>query len=169
MPYVPLFVRVERAVIVGGGRVAERKARTLVDLGVDVIVVAPEESEWIRDLPVRFVRRKVKGPEDLPEADLYVVATDDPDLNARLERALSLVNRVDTPRPKVRFPSVLRSGDAVLAISTGKPRVTKALRMIAAELLGPTLRKAAELSEDARKWSLERVINELEGLRWQDQ
>ncbi|WP_456434756.1 precorrin-2 dehydrogenase/sirohydrochlorin ferrochelatase family protein [Methanopyrus sp.] len=165
MPYVPLFVRVERVVIVGGGRVAERKARTLIDLGVDVTVVAPEEPEWSRDLPVKFVRRRVEGPEDLPEADLYVVATDDPDLNSRLERELSLVNRVDTSRPKVRFPSVLRCGDAVLAISTGKPRVTRALRMIAAELLGPILKKAAELPEDARKWSLERVIDELTGVR----
>ncbi|WP_456481459.1 precorrin-2 dehydrogenase/sirohydrochlorin ferrochelatase family protein [Methanopyrus sp.] len=163
---MPVFVRIERAVVVGGGRVAERKARTLVDLEVDVTVIAPEEPEWIRDLPVRFVRRRVEGPEDLPEADLYVVATDDPDLNARLERAFPLVNRVDTPRPKVRFPSVLRSGDTVLAISTGKPRVTRALRMITAELLGPVIRKAAELPEDARKWSLERVINELGGFRW---
>ncbi|WP_457619806.1 precorrin-2 dehydrogenase/sirohydrochlorin ferrochelatase family protein [Methanopyrus sp.] len=161
---MPLFVRVERAVVVGGGRVAERKARTLVDLGVDVTVVAPEEPEWVHDLPVEFVRRRVKGPEDLPEADLYVAATDDPDLNARLEGTLPLVNRVDTSRPKVRFPSVLRSGDAVLAISTGKPRVTKALRMIAAELLGPILRRAAELPEDARRWPLKRVVAELVGI-----
>ncbi|WP_457614833.1 precorrin-2 dehydrogenase/sirohydrochlorin ferrochelatase family protein [Methanopyrus sp.] len=161
---MPLFVRVERAVIVGGGRVAERKARTLVDLGIDVTVVAPEEPGWVHGTPVKFVRRRVEGPEDLPEADLYVAATDDPDLNARLERSLPLVNRVDTPEPEVRFPSVLQSGDAVLAISTGKPRATRALRMIAAELLGPTLRKVAELPEEARKWPLERVVSELVGI-----
>jgi len=164
VPYVPLVVDVDRAVIVGAGNVARRKARTLVDLGVDVTVVSPDRPDWVDDLGADHLRRRVESPDDLPEADLYVAATDDPDLNARLESELPLVNRVDVDEPRVRFPSVLRRGDALLAISTGKPRVTRALRMLAAELLGEPLRRAAELPEEAREWSLERVLSELTGL-----
>ncbi len=164
MPYVPLVVRVDRAVVVGAGSVARRKARTLVDLGVDVTVVSPDRPGWVRELGVDHLRRRVESPEDLPPADLYVAATDDPGLNERLERELPLVNRVDVRNPRVRFPSVLRSGDALLAVSTGKPRVTRALRMLAAELMGELLERAGRLPEEARDWSLDRVISELTGL-----
>ena len=49
MRYFPLFadLRGRRVLVVGGGEVAERKVRLLVEAGADVQVVSPELSPWL--------------------------------------------------------------------------------------------------------------------------
>jgi uroporphyrin-III C-methyltransferase / precorrin-2 dehydrogenase / sirohydrochlorin ferrochelatase len=49
MRYFPLFadLRGRRVLVVGGGEVAERKVRLLVEAGADVHVVAPELKPWL--------------------------------------------------------------------------------------------------------------------------
>jgi len=49
MRYFPLFadLRGRRVLVVGGGAVAERKVRLLLDAGADVAIVAPELTEWL--------------------------------------------------------------------------------------------------------------------------
>ncbi len=159
------MIRVDEAVIIGAGKVAERKAKTLAELGVKVTVIAPEEPEWIREIPdATFIQACVQDPEDLPEADLYITATDDPELNRTLEENLPLVNRVDTPDPKVKFPSILAHRDAIVAVSTGKPRVTRALRMILAEKVRNELKRAGEAPEELREKPLEHTVNVIAGV-----
>ena len=52
MAYFPFFVDIENqnCLIVGGGTVAYRKVRVLMDYGPRIRVVAPEISEKIREL-----------------------------------------------------------------------------------------------------------------------
>ncbi len=45
---VNLLVRGRRVVVVGGGRIAARKIEPLLDLGADVVVVAPDVVPEIR-------------------------------------------------------------------------------------------------------------------------
>ena len=44
MAYFPLFVNLEgrRVLVVGGGKIAARRIRTLLEFGCEITVVAPE-------------------------------------------------------------------------------------------------------------------------------
>jgi precorrin-2 dehydrogenase/sirohydrochlorin ferrochelatase len=84
----PLFCAFtsKRVVILGGGRVALRKARRFVP-EADVSVHAPEFATGFESLPCELVRERVdpdRGRDLLEDAFLAVVATDNTDLNARL-------------------------------------------------------------------------------------
>jgi precorrin-2 dehydrogenase/sirohydrochlorin ferrochelatase len=100
---IPLFCDLadKRVVILGGGRVALRKARRFAP-EADVSVHAPAFAAGFGDLPCETVRERVdadRAHELLDKTFLAVVATDDADLNARFTRVAReqncLVNRTD--------------------------------------------------------------------------
>lgn len=87
-PWFPMFVNLsdKRALVVGGGTVASRRAGTLALFCGDVAVVAPNVAPELASLPgVRVVLRPFE-PGDLDGADIVVAATDDPALNADIAR-----------------------------------------------------------------------------------
>jgi siroheme synthase-like protein len=105
-PYYPVFLDLagRLCVIVGGGAVALRKARTLADYGADVVVIAPDVSEELIGMQADGLvtveqRGYVRG--DLAEAFLAVCATDSEEVNravhAEAEERRCLVNVVDVP------------------------------------------------------------------------
>jgi len=49
-----------RAVVVGGGAVALRRARALPIAGADVTVIAPEADDALAALPVTVLRRRYR-------------------------------------------------------------------------------------------------------------
>lgn len=69
MSYFPMFVQLEGAscLVVGGGAVAARKVRALLDFGAQVTVVAPEIGEEIRRMEKRIGRGP--GSEDSDAGD----------------------------------------------------------------------------------------------------
>lgn len=138
--YYPVFLDLGRrlAIVVGGGRVAERKVRTLIKYGADVAVISPDVTEGLLQLvtdgQISLEERPyVRG--DLKGAFVVVCATDDEETNravyAEAEEEGSLVNVVDVP-PLCNFivPSIVNQGQLQIAISTGgaAPAVAKRLR-----------------------------------------
>jgi siroheme synthase-like protein len=125
------------AVVVGGGEVAARKTRALLAGEVQVTVVAPKAVEELAGLAaagrIRWERREVHVT-DVQSAHIVVVATDDDAVNrqvARLAATLGgLVNVADDPAAgNFVTPSVHRSGDLTLAVSTGRtPAAAAAIR-----------------------------------------
>jgi len=87
MRFLPLGVDVSgrRCVVVGGGPVGTRKARTLVRAGADVTVVAPrvtpELAREVEEGRVRWLREMVRR-DHLSDCCLVVMATDNPEINA---------------------------------------------------------------------------------------
>jgi uroporphyrin-III C-methyltransferase/precorrin-2 dehydrogenase/sirohydrochlorin ferrochelatase len=75
-----------RVVVVGGGRVAGRRANRLTEAGADVLVVAPEVTDEIVALGLE-VRRRPFEPADLDGAWLAMACTDAPDVNAAVAAA----------------------------------------------------------------------------------
>ena len=134
---VLLDLRGRRAVVVGGGAVAETKVGPLVDAGAAVTVVAPALTPGLalraREGGLAHVPRAyVAG--DLEGAYLAIAATDDPDVNhavhAEAESRGVLINVVDDP-PYCGFilPSILRRGDLVVAVSTSGNAPALAVRI----------------------------------------
>lgn len=142
--YYPAFLNVEglRAVVVGGGVVAERKAAQLLASGADVTLVSPDATPELERLAgegrVRLIRRAY-APGDLAGAWIAVAATDDPEtqraIRAESLREKTLLNVADEPELcGFIAPSVVERGPVAVAISTGgeSPALARRLR----ELMG---------------------------------
>lgn len=136
MQYYPAFldVRGRPCVVVGGGTVAWRKAKVLMDCGACVTVVSPDGAPALaaaaRRRALRWVRRRVKS-SDLARAWLVVAATDHPTVNRLVARHGGLINVVDQPALCTFIvPSVVRRGRLTIAISTAgdSPTVSKWIR-----------------------------------------
>ena len=74
---VNLDVRGKTCLVVGGGEVALRKARALVDAGADVTVVAPEVHGKLKADERIELRERAFRTSDLHDAFIVIVATDD--------------------------------------------------------------------------------------------
>jgi precorrin-2 dehydrogenase/sirohydrochlorin ferrochelatase len=135
--YYPAFLNLKgkKAVVVGGGKVAERKVLPLLKSGAEVTVISPfltvrlaraKSRENIRHLARRYRKNDLKG------AFIVIAATDSPDVNQAVGRdAPALVNVVDLPE-ECNFiaPSVVERGPLTVAISTSgiSPALSRALR-----------------------------------------
>ncbi len=125
------------AVVIGGGAVAERKVRTLLDAGAKVRVVTPDASRRIRERAdrgeIELVERRYE-PGDLGGAAVAVAATDDEEVNrgvfAEATTSGIPVNVVDdVARCTFIAPSIVRRGALVIAISTGGNAPALAVRI----------------------------------------
>jgi precorrin-2 dehydrogenase/sirohydrochlorin ferrochelatase len=145
----PAFLDLEgrRAVVVGGGGVAERKVRALADCGARVTVISPEVTSGLASLvsegEVAHEARAYRAG-DLDGAAIAFVAVDDPETSARAAedaRAARIpVNVVDRPGAcDFIVPSVLRRGPLAIAVSTGgaSPAWARRLRKRLEAEIGP--------------------------------
>jgi precorrin-2 dehydrogenase/sirohydrochlorin ferrochelatase len=118
-----------RAVIVGGGEVAARKARGLLDAGASVLVVAPVTTSTLEALAdehagaLTLIHDAYRA-EYLREATLVIAATDDVDVNVAVARDARecrlLVNVVDAPElGDFVTPAVHRAGEITIAVTAG--------------------------------------------------
>lgn len=129
MDALPLFhvLRGRRALLVGGGEVALRKARLLDSAGAVLRVVAPQVHSELRELVEQgggelLERRYAEA--DLGDCVLAIAATDDEPLNAQVSRDAHArgvpVNVVDAPALcSVIFPAIVDRSPLLLAVSSG--------------------------------------------------
>jgi siroheme synthase-like protein len=155
--WYPLFLDVtgKRAVVVGGGSVAARKAETLVRYGAAVAVIAPEAAPEIEELErggaVKWHRRPFED-DDAEGALLVIAATDDAGVNATVAAAARRrnipVNVADaTELCDFIVPAVIESGSIQIAVSTGgkSPALARRLRRNLEALVGPEYSEMNEL------------------------
>ena len=129
MRYFPLFadLRGRRVLVVGGGEVAERKVRLLVEAGADVQVVSPELSPWLaaaRGGSVTWIATPSSTPSQLAGAALVVAATNDAAVNALVSEAARAANVFanvvdDAERSSFIVPAIVDRSPLVIAISSG--------------------------------------------------
>lgn len=140
--YYPISLNVEgrRCLIVGGGRVAERKASTLLEAGADILLIAREVTPSLAALATAGklqVRLGTPEEADLEGAILVIAATDDEALNRQLRdwaRARSApINVVDVPELcDFIVPARIDRGPIAITISTGgsSPALSMHLRRV---------------------------------------
>ena len=172
--YYPMMVDLtgRRCLVVGGGRVAERKVALLLDCGAAVEVVSPVTTLKLTTLAsagtIRLTRRAV-CPDDLTGAFLIFVATDDPVVNhtvaVQAREAGGLVNVADAPDAcTFQVPSAVRRGDLTIAISTGggSPALAKRLRQRIEATIGPEYEAFLAALRELRALAREAVLDPAE-------
>ena len=126
--FYPILVDLQgkKALVVGGGKVAQRKIETLLAYGASVQVVARELTAELEELRsagrVEFLGGEFSDAF-LIGAFVVFAATDDASLNHRVSREAQqrglLVNAVDQPADcNFIVPSILSRGDLLIAVST---------------------------------------------------
>jgi precorrin-2 dehydrogenase/sirohydrochlorin ferrochelatase len=126
---VPILVEASglRVLVVGGGAVAARKAKTFCEAGANVRVVSPAAADDVLELAAAGKLALVSRPflpGDVGDAELVIAATSDRDTNAAVAeeaRAVRcLVNVADEPG-EGNFVTMAthRSGELVIGVSAG--------------------------------------------------
>ncbi len=160
MAYFPMFVDLKNkpCLIVGGGTVAYRKVKVLLDFEARVTVVAKavcrELSDLERDsmkLDLVELKEKQFEEKDCQGMALVIAATDDEDLNHEIAQYCKSkgipVNAVDQKEDcSFIFPSYVKEQNLVAAFSSGgnSPVLTQYLKGKEQEILTPFL---GELNE----------------------
>lgn len=128
MSKYPIFLELagRRAVVIGGGAVAVRKAQALLAAGARLVVVAEHITNMMtalgKDANVELIRSKY-SKDYLGKAVLAIAATDKPQLNSQIYKDCQeleiLCNVVDEPELCDFFvPAVVKRGDLQIAIGT---------------------------------------------------
>jgi uroporphyrin-III C-methyltransferase / precorrin-2 dehydrogenase / sirohydrochlorin ferrochelatase len=159
--FLPLQVNVtdRLCVVVGGGKVASRKCRILLDHGARVRVVAPAlVADEIWDAERIEVVHGAYTSDSLEDCFLAIAATNDADTNARVEHdaraAGLLVMRVDSPDGgDFVFPASLRRGAFTLSFGTDgtAPTLATALRDDAKQHVGDEYAELCDKAVAARQ------------------
>ena len=155
----PLFIDLndKTVLVVGGGPVAARKARVLLDYGPRVLVCAPRFVPELEQLSGAELLRQPFVPDLLEGVSLAIAATDDRVLNrtvAQLCRKRAIpVNVADSREESTfLFPAVVRRGRLSVGISTGGASPAAAhVRRTLEEQLPESLEPILDWLEDQRK------------------
>ncbi len=134
-------------VVVGGGPVAERKTRGLLEAGARVRVVSPNVTDALAELAraeaVEWIAREY-AEGDLAGATLAFAATDRPETNAQVvseARAQGMMANAADGESEGDFivPAVLRRGELVLTASASGagPAVSARIIRELAQRFGP--------------------------------
>jgi precorrin-2 dehydrogenase / sirohydrochlorin ferrochelatase len=134
----PIMLKLEgkKVVVVGGGKVAERKVTGLLNTGARIVVVSPEATDELTSLASEAMLQWLKKPfskEDIEGAFLIFAATNDVELNQYIKTAASdqqLVTIADDPEGSdFHVPSHIQRGRLSIAVSTGGASPTLARKI----------------------------------------
>ena len=148
MKFYPVHLNIKnrRCLVVGGGTVAARKARTLVKAGASVVVVSPDFSAPFNEAPLKKGIQRIKRAyhtSDMTDTTLIIAATNHPLINRQIAREATqegiLCNIVDAPDASdFILPAIVQRGDLLLTVSTSgsSPALARQLRKQLAEDFG---------------------------------
>ncbi|MFJ5763198.1 NAD(P)-binding protein [Neobacillus sp. NPDC093182] len=134
----PIMLKLEgkKAVVVGGGKVAERKVTGLLGTGSLITVISPNATDELKKLAgCRRIEwhEKSFSKEDMDGAFLVFAATNDNKLNQSIKMAASdqqLVTIADDPEESdFHVPSHIQRGRLSIAVSTGGASPTLARKI----------------------------------------
>ncbi len=156
----------KKVVIIGGGKVAERKLLNLLETGAVITVVSPEVTEKIVEVVeeglVKWKRAKFsKG--DIGEAFLVIAATNCKQVNCEVYNCCQdhqLVNLVDDPtRSNFIVPSTLHRGKLMLSVSTSgaSPGLSKKITKELATQFDSSYEEYVEFLSQCRLKVLEQI------------
>ncbi|MGA1841275.1 MAG: bifunctional precorrin-2 dehydrogenase/sirohydrochlorin ferrochelatase [bacterium] len=164
---VSLNLKNTRCLVVGGGKVAERKVHSLLSCGAVVTLISPEITSDLNEKAqkgqITYKKRYYKYG-DCQGMRAVIVATDSERINREAaEEAMAancLVNVVDQPHiSNFIVPATLRQGDLQISISTnGKsPALARRIREKLEKEFGPEYSEFLKLIDRVRKKALVKI------------
>ncbi|ELY2642243.1 siroheme synthase CysG [Cronobacter sakazakii] len=163
MDHLPIFcqLRHRACLLVGGGDVAERKARLLLEAGaaltVNALAFAPQFEAWAKQGMLRLVQGEFNASL-LDDCWLAIAATDDDAVNNQVSEAAEarriFCNVVDAPKQaSFIMPSIIDRSPLMVAISSGgtSPVLARLLREKLEALLPQHLGKVAGYAGQLRR------------------
>lgn len=170
MSYFPINVDISNrpCTVIGGGRVAQRKAKGLLACGAAVTLISPEVTPELELMAnqnlITWVDRGYKYG-DLAGSFMVIAATDDEavqeQVHAEAEEGNLLLNVADVTKwCNFILPATVRQGDLTISISTaGKsPALAKRLRQELEKSFGPEYKLALELMGTLRPIVLDKGL-----------
>lgn len=146
--------------MVGGGQVAFRKVKSLLDCGAEVEVISPQVCEDLVKMAFNKqlkISRKPYSSRDLKKALVVIAATDEPEVNRQVAEdgklIAALVNVVDdAAQSDFIVPSYFSRGDTTIAVSTaGKsPALARKIRTNLEKNFGKELAELTSLVSEVR-------------------
>ncbi len=177
--YYPIFLNIsgKRCVVVGGGQVALRKARALLEHGANVEIVSPdlcsELGQLVESGGIRVYRREYQAG-DLKDVFVAIAATDDRETNLKVaeeaRKNAVLVNVVDdAENSNFILPSYVRRGDVTLAIATAgrSPALARKIRTRLEKDFGDEYASLVLLIDEVRT-EVKRQEIKVNGDAWQE-
>ena len=151
--------------VVGGGSVAVRKVKSLLEQGAEVTVISPVLDEELIAIQEQFVWRKSMYQDGMLKGSVLVIAaTDSRDVNHAVyewcEEHQVLVNVVDSlQESSFTVNAMVQRGDFMLAVSTSgiSPAVSKKVREDLELQYGPEYGTMLEILEEAREEALRTI------------
>ena len=164
MNYFPLFLKLQHkpCLVVGGGHVAYRKVKALLQSGAFITIQAPrlcdELSELTKRHPITWFAENFQQDDTLNSYFLVVAATSDPDCNQRIADHCAYIGL------HCNVTSQAEEGDALLPAILDRSPITIALhsdshspiltRYLKRQLEGFLPAELGKLGEWAEKWRL---------------
>ena len=127
-------VQGKKVAIIGGGRIALRKAKGLVGTGAHITVISPKILDEFQQLPLVTWKRKEFEPNDIKDMHLIFAATNVKSVNEHICQSANdfqWVNDVsESKNSSFITPAVVRKEEIILSISTSgtNPRLAKQLK-----------------------------------------
>lgn len=162
MDYFPIFCQLKDkpCLLVGGGEIAERKARLLIDAGAILSVVAPSFTpqfiQWQTEQKLTCIKASF-SVDYLLGKWLVIAATDNEQVNQQVFQTASekqiFCNVVDSPeQASFIMPSVIDRSPIMVAISSGgkAPVLARILREKVEQLLPTSLGVVADIAGKLR-------------------
>jgi len=162
LAYYPMFLKISRkkCVVVGGGWVARRKVRALLEYGAGVEVISPDPCPELNKLgetgEIKVLRRRYQSG-DLQGAFLAIAVTDNRALNRQVVKEAKdkavLVNVIDDlENSDFIVPSYVRRGALTIAVSTAgrSPALARKIRTRLEKELGDEYASLVRLVGEVR-------------------
>lgn len=160
--YLPAFLDIhgKKCIVVGGGKVALRKVKILLDCGANVTVISPtlhpDLAQLVNKKALHRISREYKSG-DLEDAVIVIAATDVKEINDQVaeeaKRLGALVNVVDDPEASdFIIPSFFRRKDLAIAVSTSgtSPALARKIRTKLEQIFGEEYAILLSLIEEVR-------------------
>jgi precorrin-2 dehydrogenase / sirohydrochlorin ferrochelatase len=155
-------------VVVGGGKVAERKVIGLLGTGAEVIVISPETTSGIQQLDCESKivwKQKSFSASDLEDAFMIFAATNNQQINQLVRNSAAahqLVTIADDPEgSNFHVPAHFQRGLLSIAVSTGgaSPSLAKQIRDQLEQQFDDSYEGYLDFLFSKRQWILQKVQN----------